>query len=72
MFCGHHHLNDFSVEYQGIRLTFSKSIDYLAYLVQGIASKTEQRGSTTLILKGKNSEMEADFEIYQTKLVDIE
>lgn len=72
MFCGHHHLNDFGVEYLGIQLVCSKSIDYLAYLVQGIASKTEQRGSTTLIIKGKNSEMEKDFDIYQTKLVDIE
>ena len=71
-FCGHNHLNDFSIEYQGIRLTFSKSIDYTAYFLAGIANKTEQRGSTTLLIKGLNSEMEADFEIYQTKLVDIE
>ena len=71
-FCGHNHLNDFSIEYKGIRLTFSKSIDYTAYFLVNIANKTEQRGSTTLLIKGLNSEMETDFEIYQTKLVDIE
>ena len=71
MFCGHNHLNDFSIEYKGIRLTFGKSIDYTAYFLQGITSKTAQRGSTTLIIKGLNSQMEKDFEIYSTKLVDL-
>lgn len=71
MFCGHNHLNDFSIEYQGIRLTFSKSIDYIAYLLQGIANKAEQRGSTTLVIKGLNSKMTTDFDIYATKLIDI-
>ena len=72
MFCGHNHLNDFSIEYQKIRLTFTKSIDYIAYFLQGIANKTEQRGSTTLMIKGLNSQMTQDFDIYQTKLTDIE
>lgn len=72
MFCGHNHLNDFSVEYQGIRLTFGKSIDYLAYFLQGIANKSEQRGSTTLVIKGKNSNMQSNFEIFATKLTDIQ
>jgi len=31
MFCGHDHYNNLSVEYQGIRLTYGYSIDYLAY-----------------------------------------
>ena len=72
MFCGHNHLNDFSIEYQGVRLTFTKSIDYIAYFLQGIANKTEQRGSTTLIIKGLDSSMTSDFDIYNTKLTDIE
>lgn len=71
MFCGHNHLNDFSIEYKGIRLTFGKSIDYTAYVLQGITSKTEQRGATLLTLKGLNSSMENNFEITPIKLVDI-
>ena len=31
VFCGHDHLNDFSVEYKGVRLTYAKSIDCLLY-----------------------------------------
>ena len=31
MFFGHDHLNNASVEYKGIRLTYGNSIDYLAY-----------------------------------------
>ncbi|MBE5926667.1 MAG: hypothetical protein E7270_06860 [Lachnospiraceae bacterium] len=31
IFCGHDHLNDFSIEYKGIRLTYSKSLDCLLY-----------------------------------------
>lgn len=58
VFCGHDHLNNFSVdythtatvdgtEYTGtIRLTYGMSIDYLAY--SGIYKKTEQRGCTTI------------------------
>lgn len=66
IFCGHNHLNDFSLIYKGIRLTFGKSIDYTAYAFQGIADKTEQRGGTVLVLKTNSS-----FEIYPIKLTDI-
>ncbi len=31
VFCGHDHLNDFSIEYRGVRLTYGKSIDCLLY-----------------------------------------
>ncbi len=31
LFCGHDHLNDFSIEYKGIRLTYGQSIDCLLY-----------------------------------------
>lgn len=31
VFCGHDHLNDFSVSYKGVRLTYGKSIDCLLY-----------------------------------------
>lgn len=52
MFCGHDHVNDFGIKYQGIDLVFGKSIDYAAYT--GIAEKTEQRGAI-LIRIGQDS-----------------
>lgn len=70
IFCGHNHLNDFSILYFGIRLTCGKSIDYLAY--PGIIGKTEQRGGTLLILRGLDSTMEENFEINPIKVIDID
>lgn len=46
MFCGHDHLNTISLTYQGIRLTYGMSIDYLGY--KGIAKKYIQRGGTLI------------------------
>lgn len=66
IFCGHDHLNDFSLEYYGIRLTYGKSIDYTAYAFQGISTKTEQRGGTILTIKENK-----DFEIEAKKLINI-
>ncbi|MCM1529831.1 MAG: hypothetical protein NC093_07530 [Alistipes sp.] len=65
MFCGHDHYNNLSVEYQGIRLTYGMSIDYLA--MPGIDKDTAQRGGE-LITIGKNGE----FDITQIPLADIE
>ncbi len=53
IFCGHDHLNDFSVVYRGIRLTYGQSIDYLAYL--GIAKTTWQRGGTVIEIDSDSS-----------------
>ena len=47
-FCGHDHYNNMSLEYQGIRLTYGMSIDYLA--MPGIARDTKQRGGTLITL----------------------
>lgn len=47
-FCGHDHLNNFSVDYKGIRLTYSYSIDYLAYF--GIMEYGAHRGCTIINL----------------------
>jgi 3',5'-cyclic AMP phosphodiesterase CpdA len=69
VFCGHNHLNDFSITYEGIRYTFSKSIDYIAY--PGIANKTEQRGGTLLTLKGLDSLMTEEYQIKSIKLSNI-
>lgn len=32
VFCGHDHTNDFAAEYEGVRLCYSMSIDYIAYV----------------------------------------
>lgn len=69
IFCGHNHLNDFSISYQGVRLTFGKSIDYLAYL--GILNKKEQRGATLLVLQSINSSIDESFDIIPIKIMDI-
>jgi 3',5'-cyclic AMP phosphodiesterase CpdA len=47
-FCGHDHYNNASFEYQGIRLTYGMSIDYLA--MPGIARDTKQRGGTLITI----------------------
>ncbi len=46
IFCGHDHLNNFSLEYKGIRLTYGRSVDYLAY--PGIYKLGSQRGCTVI------------------------
>lgn len=46
VFCGHDHLNNFSLDYKGIRLTYGMSVDYLAYL--GIYKQGAQRGCTVI------------------------
>ena len=47
-FCGHDHLNNLSLEYEGMRLTYGMSIDYLA--MPGIAREMKQRGGTLITL----------------------
>lgn len=68
IFCGHDHLNDFSLTYQGIRLTYSKSIDYLAYFltVPGFSKSTWQRGGTVIEIDNNS-----DFTVESVALVDI-
>lgn len=53
IFCGHDHLNNFSIEYKGIRLTYGYSIDYLAY--SGISKLGSQRGCTLITVKPDGS-----------------
>ena len=48
MFCGHDHYNNISLEYQGIRLTYGMSIDYLA--MPGIENSTVQRGGELITI----------------------
>lgn len=53
VYCGHDHYNNFSVEYEGIRLTYGMSIDYLAYL--NIWKEKGQRGCTIITIAGDGS-----------------
>lgn len=48
IFCGHDHLNNFSLDYKGIRLTYGLSVDYLAY--SGISKLGSQRGCTMITI----------------------
>ena len=61
IFCGHDHVNIWSIEYKGIRLTYGMSIDHLAYI--GIENQHEQRGGTIITI-GTDGAMS----IEQTKL----
>ena len=64
-FCGHDHYNNMSLEYQGIRLTYGMSIDYLA--MPGISSDTKQRGATLITLHEDSS-----YDIEQIPLSSIQ
>lgn len=67
IFCGHDHVNNASIEYKGIRLTYGMSIDYLAYM--GIHKKGAQRGCTVISLS-KDGELSVSLEnYYQDKYV---
>lgn len=46
VFCGHDHLNNFSLTYKGIDLNYGFSVDYLAY--PGIYKLGTQRGCTVI------------------------
>lgn len=48
MFCGHDHYNNMSLEYQGVRLTYGMSIDYL--VMPGIGKDTAQRGGELITI----------------------
>ncbi len=53
VFCGHDHYNNFSLDYKGVRLTYGKSVDYLAYI--GIYKVGSQRGCTVITLSPDGS-----------------
>ena len=53
VFCGHDHYNNMSLEYQGIRLTYGMSIDFLA--MPGIANDENQRGGTLITVRKDGS-----------------
>ena len=49
MFCGHDHYNNMSLEYEGVRLTYGMSIDYLA--MPGIENDIAQRGGELITIR---------------------
>jgi 3',5'-cyclic AMP phosphodiesterase CpdA len=51
-FCGHDHLNNISMTYKGIRLSYGMSIDYLAY--KGINKKYTHRGGTVITIDNES------------------
>lgn len=65
VFCGHDHYNNMSLEYEGIRLTYGMSIDYLA--MPGIEDDTDQRGAELITLHEDGT-----WELEQFPLVSIE
>lgn len=65
IFCGHDHLNTFSLDYKGIRLTYGYSIDYLAYL--GISKIGTQRGCTIITVSPDGSFTNEGSSYYQDK-----
>ena len=64
MFCGHDHVNTYSVDYKGVRLTYGMSIDYVAYI--GISKKGAQRGCTMITYDGPDFDCVAE-NYYQDK-----
>ena len=52
-FCGHDHYNNMSLGYEGMRLTYGMSIDYLA--MPGIARDVKQRGATLITIHDDGS-----------------
>lgn len=67
IFCGHDHLNNFSLDYKGVRLTYGYSIDYLAYT--GIAKYGSQRGCTMINIAPNGSFEPVHENYYQEKYV---
>ncbi len=69
LFCGHDHLNNFALDYEGIRMAYSYSVDYLAYV--GIMKYGVQRGCTMIDVKTDGS-YEATLEnYYQDKYAPV-
>ena len=69
VFCGHDHLNNFSIEYKGIRLSYGYSIDYLAYA--DIEDFGLQRGCSIITIKPDGS-FDSHIENYYQDKYDFE
>lgn len=67
VFFGHDHINNISLDYKGLRLTYGYSIDYLAY--SGIYKYGLQRGCTLITTKQDGSFDYHGENYYQDKYV---
>ena len=67
VFVGHDHMNNFSVIYKGVRLTYGMSIDYLAYI--GLDKVPDQRGCTVIEVQPDGSFNCHQENYYQDKYV---
>ena len=65
IFCGHDHYNNFSLMYKGVRLTYGRSVDYLAY--PGIYKIGWQRGCTVITFAPDGSMEVTPESYYQDK-----
>ncbi|MBE6827972.1 MAG: hypothetical protein E7514_05080 [Ruminococcaceae bacterium] len=65
VFCGHDHLNNLSLTYKGIKLTYGMSIDYLAY--SGISKLGSQRGCGVLLIGTDGTLTSTNENYYQEK-----
>lgn len=54
VFVGHDHINNYSLKYKGIMLTYGQSIDYVAY-GKSIFESDWQRGGTIITINSDNS-----------------
>ncbi|MBO5411399.1 MAG: metallophosphoesterase [Clostridia bacterium] len=69
IFCGHDHLNNFSLVYKGIELNYSYSVDYLAYV--GISKKGSQRGCTMITCSPDSSFDSQQYNLYESGRYEI-
>lgn len=69
VFCGHDHLNNFSLNYKGIDLAYSLSVDYLAYI--GISKLGTQRGCTVINIDADGNAEASLQNYYQDKYVSF-
>ncbi len=65
IFFGHDHLNNFTMLYKGIQLTYDYTVDYLAYV--GINKYGTQRGCTMITTKPEGSFVSKAENYYQDK-----
>ncbi len=69
LFCGHDHLNNIALDYEGVRMAYGYSVDYLAYV--GIMKYGLQRGCTMIDVKPDGT-YEATLEnYYQDKYAPV-
>lgn len=66
LFCGHDHLNDISMTWKGIRMTYGMAIDYLAYPRR--SRMLTRRGGTLITCRPGSALSESNMDIRQIPL----